>query len=283
MRRILTFSMACLAAAASVSLAGPEEISKQIREETAPPPFSWEGAYIGLNAGGTFGTSQANDTRNYSVDVEVNNESASTWPYDASGFTGGIQWGYNWQCHHLVYGVETDLGYLNIEGDGSHTNDVRVDSSTNSDVYWATRGRLGWSFGRLLLYGTGGSITVNYNAEVRNPANGDHGSEEDLRYGWTGGGGIEYAFNDRWSLKGEYLYYELENGSVDLHSTRNVGGNTGVFQFDHQSEGHIVRLGVNYHFGAPTPRQDVQAGIYLDRSLHWFAHRVWRGPDAMDR
>ncbi|MEP6603515.1 MAG: outer membrane beta-barrel protein [Spartobacteria bacterium] len=248
-------------ALAPLVFAGQEQISKEVRQELPPNPFSWEGAYIGLNAGGAFGFSEANDTREYTNFTDVRDEHADSWTYDASGFTGGIQWGYNWQRGHLVYGLETDVGYLNIDGDGFHKgDDIAVVSSTQSDFYWSTRGRLGWAFGRLLLYGTGGSITVNYDASIRNPANGDHGSHEELRPGWTGGGGIEYAFNDRWSLKAEYLYFELENGTIDINSTRTVGGDGGVFQFDHQSHGHIARLGINYHFGACAPQPEPTSG-----------------------
>lgn len=236
-----------------IALAGPEPIardtSKEVRQELPPNPFSWQGFYIGLNLGGTFGETEANDTREYTNFTFVNNEHAESWRYDTAGFTGGIQWGYLWQCGHFVYGVETDIGFLDVDGDGTLNGDeVDANSSTSSNFYWSTRARFGWAFNRLLLYATGGSITVNYDMSVSGLP-GDQDSKAELRPGWIGGGGIEYAFNDRWSIKAEYLYFELENGTMDLHSTRSVGGDSDVFQFDHQSYGHIVRLGVNYHFG----------------------------------
>ena len=35
------------------------------------------------------------------------------------------------------------------------------------------------------------------------------GSVSDTKIGWTIGGGLEWAFAYNWSLKGEYLYYDL--------------------------------------------------------------------------
>ena len=75
--------------------------------------------------------------------------------------------------------------------------------------------------------------------------------------GWTVGGGLEWMFAQNWSVKFEYLYYDLGNASVNgpVQYVNAVTGATGlgVSQTSAQFNGHIVRAGVNYHFnwGAP--------------------------------
>jgi outer membrane immunogenic protein len=64
--------------------------------------------------------------------------------------------------------------------------------------------------------------------------------------GWTVGGGIEYALNRNWSIKGEYLY-------VDLGTVSTTGTITPPFAgFINTSSVHLTtsigRGGINYRF-----------------------------------
>ena len=63
--------------------------------------------------------------------------------------------------------------------------------------------------------------------------------------GWTAGGGIEWAFAPRWSVKGEYLHYKTEDQKIG--GTFGAGGATIQF-FNVRNSGDLVRAGVNYHF-----------------------------------
>jgi outer membrane immunogenic protein len=75
----------------------------------------------------------------------------------------------------------------------------------------------------------------------------------------TVGGGLEWMFSQNWSVKFEYLYYDLGTASVNgpVQYVNAVTGATGLgaSQTSAQFNGHIVRAGVNYHFnwGAPAP------------------------------
>jgi opacity protein-like surface antigen len=31
---------------------------------------------------------------------------------------------------------------------------------------------------------------------------------------WTAGGGVEFAISPRWSVKGEYLYFDFQNQTI---------------------------------------------------------------------
>ena len=60
----------------------------------------------------------------------------------------------------------------------------------------------------------------------------------ETRFGWTIGGGVEWAFWQNWSADLEYAYYDFGNSSVSLSG---VPGNI-------KQNVQTVTVGVNYHF-----------------------------------
>lgn len=210
-----------------------------------------------------------------------------------SGFIGGAQIGYNYQINPLlILGVETDIQGLGNSGKNNSINQNQPFSiflppeffnvQTNIEVFQQTnyigtlRGRLGLLVPRvnsLLLYFTGGlaygevqsSTTINgmLNPTVFGPALysgfSSYGRKQNTQAGFTVGGGLEKFVSSRWSVKVEYLYYDLgtlnySNGfaavtetvpfgppepapAFALHSTTNVS-----------FTGSIVRGGVNVKF-----------------------------------
>ena len=74
----------------------------------------------------------------------------------------------------------------------------------------------------------------------------------DTRVGWTVGGGLEWMFWPNWSAKVEYLYYDLGSVTFTLRvcSPQRVSGigSRNSTQSTTRFDGHIVRVGVNYHF-----------------------------------
>ena len=68
-------------------------------KSVAPVPAAqcvWQGFYLGLHAGGEFGHSENLD-HNYNVGLN-GIPPDKPWGYGESGFVGGGQLGYNWQC-----------------------------------------------------------------------------------------------------------------------------------------------------------------------------------------
>jgi outer membrane immunogenic protein len=111
---------------------------------------------------------------------------------------------------------------------------------------------------RLLLYGTGGlayagvdrSATIEYPLGANlNGGTGQeyYGSSSGTKTGWTYGGGLEWAFSNKLSLKAEYLYYDL--GSETIGIVPNFPGSPpGVALARFHTTGQIVRTGLNYRF-----------------------------------
>ena len=233
------------------AVAGPEPLPREYKEskEVAPvpaPPCNWQGFYLGLHAGGDFGDSTA-------TDFEYNVFPARDWNYDVSGFNGGMQAGYNLQLWRMfVVGVEGDLGYLGLNGEGAEPASPGRDTvgETESDFYLTLRGRAGVALDRWLLFATGGLIAVNYEARVVDHCDTGacgpdlgRGSSSDFRLGWTVGGGVEYCLNRHWSAKVEYLYFDLENDEFDFHDLQGRS-----LPFDTETDGHIFRAGLNFRF-----------------------------------
>lgn len=168
----------------------------------APAPFTWTGFYLGANAGYGWGT--------------------AGWSPDIDGFIGGLQAGYNWQgASPFVIGVETDIQYSDVSS-GVYT----------LDYFGTLRARLGYAFDQILVYGTGGFAYGSGTYETWGLSNSKN------QTGWTIGGGAEYAINNNWSLKGEYLYVDLGDATYQtIDGPRAVGVST-----------NVLRAGVNYRF-----------------------------------
>jgi outer membrane immunogenic protein len=168
----------------------------------APVPvvYDWTGFYLGLNAGAAWDNSS----------FEIDNGTVFSLDDDGAAFTGGVEAGYNWQMDSFVMGVETDFNYLGFHEDRDFGGAASIDFKEN--WFGTLRGRLGFAADNLLFYGTGGLAYGNAKVEACNGLVCD--SESNVNWGWTVGGGAQYAFNQNWILGAEYLYVDL--GSPDV-------------------------------------------------------------------
>lgn len=145
----------------------------------APLAFSWTGAYLGVNlgyvqTGDKSAARAANPDDDFAVD-EVVVLGAERTRLKSSGFTGGGQFGYNYQVtpgSGLVLGVETDLQYTDAKRrrivgrtfsgpsqalpNTTLTIALSNNQSDQLDFLGTFRGRVGYAFDRVLIYGTGG-------------------------------------------------------------------------------------------------------------------------------
>ncbi|MGY3527589.1 outer membrane immunogenic protein [Bradyrhizobium sp. USDA 4452] len=181
----------------------------------APPPaaiYNWTGFYIG-----GFGGYASEDSGN---------------PKMEGGFGGGTI-GYNWQAGNIVYGLEADGAWADVNASATAFG---ITATSKIDSLGTARGRIGFAVDKVLFYGTGGYAWADNKLTVS--AGGVSVSQSNFHSGWTVGAGIEAFIAPQWSIKGEYLY-------------RSLGGETyfGVPSADINL--HTVQFGVNYHFGGP--------------------------------
>jgi len=237
---------------------------------TVDPIYNWSGFYIGGNVGGAWnrdpGAAGCIDPTGVVNGVGCQVVPAGT--IEASGVIGGIQTGYNWQITPTwLFGLEADIQGADVKGsasingpflfsDGSLANPA-AQYTANEKLDWlgTARGRVGTTFGSVLLYGTGGlaygHAQLNANLVSAFPFTFP-ASASVTKVGWTTGAGAEWAFAGNWSAKVEGLYYDL--GTTSLATGPTVSG-LGVAGFvrtkDFDFHGVIVRVGVNYHFSGP--------------------------------
>ena len=269
-----------------------------------PPAFSWSGFYFGGTAGYAFDgegqnslipntATQANGLAIGSRPGFLNNRS--------SGFTGGGTIGYNFQLGGgipvfsqlggafssglgpilgnggatggFVAGIEADAAYTDLSktvnyvgaATGAVTNDFN-----DTQFVGTVRGRLGYAFGDLLIFGTGGFAYGNVRTQSllfpgAAPGNQAYaGATSSLRTGYAYGGGVEYAIpttsflnffkSSAVTVKAEFIHFDLGSQTVFLGNT--FGGAGVPFTERVHTEGNLVRAGLNYKIDfnpAPAP------------------------------
>ena len=77
---------------------------------------------------------------------------------------------------------------------------------TNVNWFGTLRGRLGYAFNNVLVYGTGGLAYGGVNFRIEN----SRLTRLAAQHGWTAGGGVEYMFTPNWSGKIEYEHVTFD-------------------------------------------------------------------------
>src|SRR5580692_5724511 len=122
----------------------------------------------------------------------------------AAGWSAGAQLGYNWQRQSFVYGLEGDVSLMHLNSAMTTmlpspppffpTTIATTNASTN--WYGTFRGRLGWTAGPVLFYGTGGvaygNVELNSNVTSGGAGASLPAQAWSARAGYVAGGGIEY-------------------------------------------------------------------------------------------
>jgi opacity protein-like surface antigen len=208
----------------------------------APGDYDWTGFYVGAHVGGAWSA-----TGGSTVNTVDGAASAPIYPTPPD-WHGGIQVGYDYMLpSQVVLGVEADVSsggskVVSIaDASGASANQLRVfDSET-------VRGRLGYAFDNILLYGTGGWAWSN-NQYIRTQLTGTlnlatAGTEEAVNTylgGWTAGGGVAVALAQNWNAFAEYRYTDYGSSTVTLPFSQLSSTTT--------SKTSTLDVGVNYKF-----------------------------------
>ncbi len=259
-----------------------EKVSKTgIFKGPAPAPtkprMPWDGVYAGVTAGYTFA---ANTSTNFTyagspgspgfLSLYAHGALPAEVDLDSQGVIAGAQVGYNKTlAEKYVVGLEADLSGLGV-GNSSKgswqgtTTPAYLQAGRNQHFFGTVRGRAGYlATPDVLVYATGGlafgenDLNATYFAPTLKPVlyqGGSQYGQVDMFTGWTAGAGVEWLVNPAWSLKAEYLYYDL--GTVN---TANIGplyyaiakspASWSSVGYRADFSGNVFRVGANYHFG----------------------------------
>ncbi len=234
-----------LATVAGAALISGSAFAADLPVRTAAPAFvapvsaySWSGFYVGGQIGGAW-------------------TSASVTPYIAPGFVGagagvsvspsgvvgGLHAGFNWQMSQVVLGLEGDAELSGVSGSTAVGGGFIRD---RDDFRGSIRARLGFAVDRALIYATGGVAFQNFKST--NTLGAVSSSYSTSRTGWTLGGGIEFAINNQWSVRGEYRYSDFGRWGYNTLAGDPLLPAGSIRQRLTDSS---VRIGVSYHFNAP--------------------------------
>jgi outer membrane immunogenic protein len=260
--------------------------------------YSWTGFYAGGNVGYSWGKAKTDVTvPGFTIDAATTG--GATVPVDIpgaafseslkpSGWIGGGQIGWNSQVGNWVLGLEADWQASGQKDDRSRSDafaftttttppfDVDGTSATSLEAklkwFGTVRGRLGYAWDSVMVYGTGGLAYGKFDVSSVNTISGTAAcvvaagvcdapgtttfsqttalSSSKTKAGWTLGAGIEgAAFLPNWTWKAEYLYVDF--GKFD-HSVATTPGapitTSGLITTSTRVTDHILRFGVNYRF-----------------------------------
>lgn len=221
-----------------------------------PTAFDWTGAYVGLHLGYGWGDSDF-------VDSEYNGAPpyypVVNWSVDSDGWLGGAQAGYNFQHGAAVFGVEGEIGYLNLRGTkvqpGLDPYGFPYDGygKVRGGWYGAISARLGYALDRTLIYVKGGAVYSGAKLGFLDTCTEDPcgnttiSISKKVEWGYLLGAGVEHAWTDNLTAKIEYAYMDF--GRSTIHGLGYVGGwNAVPFNIRSDLSVHSVRLGINYKF-----------------------------------
>jgi opacity protein-like surface antigen len=257
--------------------------------EAAEPPSNWTGFYLGGHLGAFHGTTGFSDPAGPSLfGGEV----------DTPGFMAGAQLGYNWQfAPQWLAGLEGSGSFLFSSGSNTCAQATVAVIGPNckaSPRELATvTSRLGFLTepqGRTLLYGKGGlawmrtDVSLNPNNAFVNlegatlsgqPLQGGPNSMTLSSLGWTLGAGVEMALSPMWSLAAEYNYLHFSGHGMATPATSSVTTGDGEVStvpssFSNITQNlHLVRLGLNYRWGAAAKGASAAEASQLAPEAAW--------------
>jgi outer membrane immunogenic protein len=248
--------------------------------KAAEPAWNWSGFYLGADVGGVAQTTASGRSDFFQSDGEegggtpVNNPQSQT--PSSSAVIGGVHAGYNWQISHLVLGVEGDWQWTGARSSFCRETDETSLPCSDNDRGFLTvngetrgigtiRGRVGYAFDRVMVYGTGGVAFVDLRdgiaADCRvegcgfsSNANLTSANFSMIKTGWVAGAGVEWMLSPNWILRSEYLHVDAGTVSdrLNLAQTNCNGDGPCGASWSHGNRYDIGRVGVSYKFDGST-------------------------------
>lgn len=235
---------------------------------------SWTGFYVGGFGGYTNGRAATNLSTvsgpylgNETVLSLIAQNGAKK--ISSNGINSGVSFGYNYQKGNFVIGGETDFGAQRVNKSVSETTLFNPDFPGNttktithlvkSSWLFTARPRVGFKVKQTILYVTGGVAVTNISYKGSYTDNAEfRGGRENAEFsknkvGGTLGAGAEIKVNNRWSVKGEYLFTQF--GRISTVGSLTVpgfpqGDPKGSQPMTHSTDlkSHSIRFGINYRF-----------------------------------
>jgi high affinity Mn2+ porin len=228
----------------------------QLKAPALRTVYDWTGFYVGGHFGYGAG-SLGPDTNALPLDGVF-------LPHSLMGLTGGYQLGYNRElANNLVLGFEASATFPGVVDQAALARIPPAPFNTTIDYLGTTRGRIGYAFGTLMPYVSGGFAWGHPSAALND---GSGAIVRHYQFGWTAGLGLEFAVSGNWSARLEYDYVDLARQTYDLTGF-------GLPNVNVDPRIHLATIGLNYHFGdVPWNASVTPAKTLLPDSDVWNVH-----------
>jgi outer membrane immunogenic protein len=203
------------------------------------PAFSWTGFYFG----GELGWVRANPKYTPGAAISGAPAVASSLPVsDKNGAIYGFLAGYSYQVDQFVFGVEGDLTGWTV---GEVRSAPVFGEFITAKSKWggSIRGRFGYAVDHALLYINGGVAFASNKTYV--PTTGYSIGDSGTLWGWTLGGGLDYAFTNHWFAGLEYRYTQYESKTITFPASFQ---NLGIVGFKQELNTNQVTVRLGYKF-----------------------------------
>jgi outer membrane immunogenic protein len=197
------------------------------------PAYNWAGFFLGGTIGYGLGRNDSTFT---------GGGGSEAFFLSPRGFDGGGILGYNWQFGSWVVGLEGD--FQGSTGSGYLTG-LAAGTTIDQKLSWfgTARGRLGYSVGQALIYGTAGAAFGEVKEGITQGATS--ASFSHTKSGFAVGGGIENKLDlfgllgPQWTTRTEYLFLDLGSITDTIAPAQTLNSNINE---------HIWRTVVTYKF-----------------------------------
>jgi outer membrane immunogenic protein len=247
------------AAALAVTIAGSARAADLPLKSETPfaARFTWTGCYLGGHLGGGFAHKDIADPAQLVQDSFLGPGSTTgitTVSPAPKGVVIGGQIGCDYQfAPSWLVGIEGAASGSTMKASRTvglplgNPDTALVQAKT--DFLTSVTGRLGYAFDNVLLYAKGGVAMAADRYDVTGSFAGAPFGFVGLenRFGWTAGGGVEWAFSPHWSASVEYDYYRFGHSVIAMSDPTNVFlGNVDVRQ-----NIQVIKVGANFHIWGP--------------------------------
>lgn len=222
-------TLAILALAGGLSFANPAFSQSHLNSQRVVASDVWSGFYLGVNVGGAW------SGRNLSIDYTEGGwePGPDMGTANAASALGGFHGGYNFRMMpNWLFGIEADWDWVSLRRSGSGPlmlgaapfpgSSMRMDDKL--DWLASVRGRVGYTFNDVLLFGTGGAAFTQtrytgFLVPKGNPVPDSAYDFEKNNTGWVAGVGIEWLAAANWTARAEYLHYDFAGETFTKFNT----------------------------------------------------------------
>jgi outer membrane immunogenic protein len=205
-----------------------------------PAVYSWwTGCYVGGSAGGAW------SNVSYTAVIPT---LAEDFGFNPSSYSGGIQVGCQYQWNAWVFGIEGSFSAIHLNQ--THPSALLVPPPTHArsidiDKIYTITPRLGYTWGRTMLYFKGGLADVRVNTDAAS-STGEFANFTQVNSGWTFGLGLEHVPWKDIIVGLEFDYYKVtfDRSGLDTAGVPIQFSNTGANIY-------AVTVRLSYLFGPP--------------------------------